>query len=942
MKLVSKTHTRLASLCLNTAKICTIGVFLGVFGMDMLVNAQELKKEDLSKRSSASKITIPVNQRELTPKFSPGAPISPKSSPKSSLKLSQKLSILPMGINLGANNVIPSVTVKGSENGKEAIDFNNWLIPFADVTKALQFNVIPKDDGQLELRSVGSIITIDPKVLINDPDIGQAISIAQIRNLLKTPVEFSLAEYAIVLSPSWLTARISNRPYQEQEAPINLVGLQQVTPPSFSLTGISLRTNLNQTETANSNNLYNNLNNSVNSNLNSNSEFKAIGVIAGGSLFSRTQQLNNNGVSSWQLNELQYFRPSPYSDYLIGTQLPFWSRFDRNQSDYFGVTLIQRSGYTAANNTNFAYGGVTPQQRLSANELVRNVTGEAKSGTLVQLVTQNDNLIVAEKLVDSSGKYNFDDVVTANNSLTGNGNINYKLLLYPAGDLSAKPEEVSLNYRNLQSQVSAGKSAFILSAGLNRISGNDNFFGSFGDFKGGAAYYLGLTDEITFGAGLVYDNSTQPYGEILYQPVNSPLTLRVGVLAGNKISFNADVSYITNDFSLRLGGDEKSFVSNLYWTLSPQLALFSNWYSGGISNGLESGFNLNLNSIFLSLSYNADKGINGNLRANIAPFLFGIRRFNQQISSELIYNLANKRFFNSGDTAISLNYETGDHNYLASLNLVYRTPWTDRDGKSLLDLSIGYGVSSQGSGLIASASTAILPGIGLRLAYKQVDINNNNSSINLSLFTSVLLQSGADLSSDESKLDKLRTQGGVLLQPFFDKNNNGVRDDGEDLYTEDIATLFLINNQPLSRFGISHPKVVREGVLFELPPNTYRLDIDPAGYPLGWKSSSTAYAVTVVPGTYTTITIPLAPSYVVTGRAIDKDGKPIIGANVEFVSRSNPKKRFASITNNAGIYYLEDLKVDIYKLFVNGKSAQPSILEINSDSKSFLELNIQP
>ena len=923
MKLISKANTKLVVFRLNTGIICTISVFLSIFCMNILVNAQELKKENSSKQPTTPKITPLVNQQNLT----------------SSPKLSPKLAILPIGINLGKNNVIPSVTVKGLENGKEAIDFNNWLVPFADVTKALQFNVTTKDDGQLVLRSVGSIITIDPKILINDPDIGQSISIEQIRNLLKIPVEFSLAEYAIVLSPPWLTAKISNKLYQEQEAPINLVGLQQVTPPFLSLTGISLRTNLNQTQTANSNNSFNN---SVNSSFNANSEFKTIGSIAGGSLFSRSQQLNNNGINSWRLNELQYFRPSPYSDYLIGTQSPFWSRFDRNQSDYFGVTLIQRSDYTAANNANFSYGGITAQQRLSANELVRNITGEASIGTLVQLVTQNGNLIVAEKLVDSSGKYNFDNVVTANNSLTGSGNINYKLLLYPSGNLSAKPEEISLNYLDLQSQISQGKSAFIISAGASRISGNDNFFGSLGGFKGGAAYYLGVTDEITFGAGLVYDSSTQPYGEILYQPVNSPLTLRVGALAGNKINFNVDISYITNNLSLRLGGDEKSFISNISWTLSPQLTLFSNWYSGGINNRLESGFNLNLNPIFLSLSYDDDKAISGVLRGNLAPFLFSIRKSYQQISSELIYNLANKSSFNSGDGAISLNYETSGNNYLASLNLVYRTPWTDRDGKSLLDLSIGYGVGSQGNSLIASASTAILPGIGLRLAYRQASLNNNSSSISLSLFTSVLLQSGIDLSNDESKLDKLRTQGGILLQPFFDKNNNGIRDNGEDFYNEDIESLFLINNQTLRRFGISQPKIFSEGGGFELPPDTYRLDIDPAGCPLGWKALQTSYAVTVASGTYTTVPIPLVPSYVVTGRAIAKDGKPMIGANIEFVSRSNPKKRFTSITNNAGIYYLEDLTVDIYQLFINGNSAQPSTLDINSDSKSFLELNIQP
>ena len=150
------------------------------------------------------------------------------------------------------------------------------------------------------------------------------------------------------------------------------------------------------------------------------------------------------------------------------------------------------------------------------------------------------------------------------------------------------------------------------------------------------------------------------------------------------------------------------------------------------------------------------------------------------------------------------------------------------------------------------------------------------------------------------------------------------------------------NNQTLNNSGIFRSKIVNQGVSFELPPNTYRLDTDAAGSPLGWKPLQTGYAVTVASGSYTNLLIPLIPSYVVTGRAIAKDGKPMIGANIEFVSRNNPKRRFTSITNTAGIYYLEYLTIDTYQLFINGNSAQPSTLDINSDSKNFLELNIQP
>ena len=559
------------------------------------------------------------------------------------------------------------------------------------------------------------------------------------------------------------------------------------------------------------------------------------------------------------------------------------------------------------------------------------------------MVTQNSNLIVAEQLVDSSGKYQFEKVITATNSLGGSGlGINYKLLLYPQGNLSAKPEQIPLNYLNLQGQINQGKSAFVLTAGARRSSTNQNLFGNFDGFQAGAGYYWGLSDEITLGTGIVYDNSIQPYTEILYQPVNFPLTFRVGALVSSQVNFNADVRYATDNFRLSFGGDEKSFNSNLYWSLHPQLGLFSNWYSGSADNRLETGFNLNLQPVFISLSYDTRNTINGTLRADFRPLLISVRKYRQQTNSELFYNLSGDRFFTSTGHGVRLVYETDDKNYLASANWIYRTPGLNRDGRNPLDLEIGYGKGSQGSGLIASASTNLVPGIGLKLTYSQVSLSSNSSSIALSLSTSLLTQPNLNFSSDDSKLEKLRTQGGIILQPFFDKNSNGRRDDGEDFYTKDIELLFLINNQPLNRLGISRAEIVGDAASFELPPDTYRLDIDPAGFPLGWKAVESAYAIKVTPGVYTTALIPLVPSYVVTGRVTSQEGKPMIGVSVQFVSRSNPKKTVTSVTSNAGIYYLEDLKPDVYDVVINGKPAQPNTLEINANTETFLELNLQP
>jgi len=934
----SSTHKPIRSIAFAHSII--IGI-LAVFSIHTSVNAQNLKPVNSIGNPKPVKIQLPTNPKKAQLPTTPNKPQLPATSNKP--QLPPKFIVLPLGINVGEVSIIPSVTVKGLENGKEAVDFNNWLVPFSSVTQALRLKVITKDNGQLELRSASLVINLDPSILVNDPDIGQAISVGQIRDLLQTRTEFSIAEYAIVFSPAWLTTNLDGKQRQEAESPIILEGLPQIDPPLLSFTGISQRTNISQFQGNNFSQVQGNNFGNNNSNLDYNSEIKVLGSIAGGSLFSGLQQFSNNTSSNWRLSELQYFNPSPYTDYIVGTQAPFWNSLTRNnQSNFFGFTLVQRLGYLPSNDTNFAFGGVNAQQRLNGNEVVRTVSGNAASGTLVQLVTQNSNLIVAEQLVDSSGKYQFDKVITAANSFAGTGlGINYKLLLYPKGNLSAKPEEIPLNYLNLRGQINQGKSAFVLTAGAKRSSTNQNIFGNFDGLQAGAGYYWGLSDEITLGTGIVYDNSIQPYSEILYQPVNFPLTFRVGALFGTQVNFNADIRYAIDNFRLSFGGDEKSFNSNLFWSLNSQLALFSNLYSGGAESRSETGFNLNLKPVFLSLSYDTSNTINGTFRGDFRPFLLGARKLRQQTSSELFYSLSGDRFFDSTGNGIRLAYETDANNYLASANWVYRTPWLNINGRNLLDLEIGYGKGSQGSGLITSASANLLPGIGLRLTYSQVSLSNNNSSLSLSLFANLLSQPNLNFNNDESKLEKLRTQGGIILQPFFDKNSNGRRDDGEDFYTKDIELLFLINNKPLNSLGISRAEIVGDGASFELPPDTYRLDIDPAGFPLGWKAVESAYAVKVTPGTYTTVLVPLTPSYVVTGRVISKEGKPMIGVSVQFVSRSNPKKTVTSVTSNAGIYYLEDLKTDVYDVIINGKPAQPNTLEINANSETFLELNLQ-
>jgi hypothetical protein len=88
---------------------------------------------------------------------------------------------------------------------------------------------------------------------------------------------------------------------------------------------------------------------------------------------------------------------------------------------------------------------------------------------------------------------------------------------------------------------------------------------------------------------------------------------------------------------------------------------------------------------------------------------------------------------------------------------------------------------------------------------------------------------------------------------------------------------------------------------------------------------------------YTPIIIPLQPSYTIGGVVTDAEGKPLAGARVESISTKS-KSSVISVTNSAGVYYLEQLRQGTYELKVNGKSV-PNTITINAQSETLQELN---
>lgn len=174
-----------------------------------------------------------------------------------------------------------------------------------------------------------------------------------------------------------------------------------------------------------------------------------------------------------------------------------------------------------------------------------------------------------------------------------------------------------------------------------------------------------------------------------------------------------------------------------------------------------------------------------------------------------------------------------------------------------------------------------------------------------------------------------------MIQAFFDHNQNGQKDPGEKGFSD--PNLAILNSQLVSTL---RPDIKDDRIMMRLPPGTYRLDLDPAGFPVDWQAPETAYAVDVVAGSYTPVDVPLIPSYTRSGIVTDAAGRAIAGARVEAIHTDSGKRMF-SVTNAAGVYYLESLTQGTYQLNVNGKSVDPLTLILTRTSEPFQELNLQ-
>lgn len=832
--------------------------------------------------------------------------------------------LLPVGINVEKRNILPSTFIKGAENGTEAVNFSQWLISWNDVVQVLQLKITEEKPDSWQINAPGLVAKINPQELTEDKDLGLAITPVQIETWLKVSTEFDILEYAIIFKSSWLGVSDPNQG-QYREIPVILEGLPLVSPPVFSFTALGSRSNFQNTFDSN------------HSFYDDSGELTAIGTFLGGGWLVTAHQDEIFNSTKWNIRDARWWYQGEQADYIIGSQ-PTFFKGDGGGS-FWGFTTIQRWGFTPEKNR---FGGsFSPEQRLQANSLPRTITGEAPPGTLAQLVQSFGNRIVAETLVDDSGVYVF-------NNIPVRGEF-YQVKLYKDGLLSNEPIIKNINFIDIPELLPLGASVLTLTAGAKRETIGDSLFGNFTTIGAGVAYRYGLWEDMTLGVGFYNDNqSFRTLGEIFYQPNGIPLRFSLSALSGD---FDSPWELISRlnynpspDFYLSMDFDRFRQGMNLNWRISPNLNLIAKGNYEKDNPYVSLGLSLFFSGLDTSTNIQGEIGTNHNLNWSFNQRWRGLninhRGDQNRTYSEISYNLSGKSYLGDGHSIV-LDYETQNNrtnsNYMGVLQWRYRSKNTSNSDIPPWEFNLGYGIGSQGKGFVGSIATNFIPGLTLRLRYQDFSLSSSDSQFILDVFPRFNLQNGVRMIASERDFDSLQSQGGLWIKPFYDQNGNGIFDSEDQIFTENANLLLILNNRPIRT---SLPTIQRDGVFLVIPPDTYRLDFDEAGYPFDWTPTVTALAVKVAPGSYTEVYIPFVLSYTVAGTLINGENKPLGGAKVEAIPK-NGGNTVSSVTNNAGVFFLENLKRGKYQLKVNGLIPQPSTITIDASSETLKELNLQ-
>ena len=806
---------------------------------------------------------------------------------------------------------------------QQPVTFDRWLVPLDATLKLLEIKQQQLATGEIELTSPYLQLRLHPIQVKSDPKLGKVITIGELQKFPGLKVDFDAKE--IALKFSYTLPKNPPKP-SKTDPTVSLDGLVSVDPPTANLSAVSERINLSG---------------ATNSQLNTQGEFKAVGTVLGSSWYLRVDQPQLANLLTWGLSEAVAINQNASADWITGSQSPFWRRQGNPTGSYWGVTTIQRQDFTPP--TSLSGGDFVPNERLQSSRVGRTVIGTAQPGTVVRLIKGFNTEVVGQILVDSSGIFRFENVVVSKEGEFGSG---YRLLLYPSGQLTADPQVRDVTFTTVPGQLPAGSGAWIASAGANYNRKSTEFVGKLDGLQGGAAYRRGVSESVTVGAGIVADPlAVRGLGEVFWQPTGIPLQASISAVTGDRWDLVSNVNYQASPtLNANFSSDKLSSRADVNWQLTPKFTASSKYDS---LSGVAIGGNYNF-----SLAPNSNSNVQGTFDSN--SFLrwsashqqnewqLGFQGNEISLNSEVSYRLPSA----TGTTQnLAVNYQSTTTTSPTTFGqLLWRYQSTP------LQADLGYGLSRFGKGFNAGLGMTMAPGLQFVGRYQGISALSNRESFSLELQSTLDFQSGKQAVT--TRVEDLRTRGGIAIQTFFDRNGNGIQDTGEESYWHpELVTLDKkpLNPSQTNKLADSPGERFHQRVEVVSPPGSYRIDLNPVHIPPHWRSAMVgaggkpvdSLRVNVALGSYTTIAIPLTPIYTVAGIVSDAAGKPLPSVEVTAVGLNNSVNiRKSTIAKADGSYEFADLPLGAYQISTSGQ-LQPKTVVIISSSPVLQKVDLQ-
>ncbi|MDJ0901284.1 MAG: hypothetical protein QNJ55_21010 [Xenococcus sp. MO_188.B8] len=301
-----------------------------------------------------------------------------------------------------------------------------------------------------------------------------------------------------------------------------------------------------------------------------------------------------------------------------------------------------------------------------------------------------------------------------------------------------------LNYFDSAPILPQGTSALTLSGGgRKKILQENNLLKDFNDFRGGVTFHQGLAEDLTVGLGFFYDDLIlNGFSQFTYKPDNFPLKTTLSLINNEQgASLYSHLQFKpAKTFVIDFYGNETQQKFAFNWKINPELNLIAtgNRQQENLRTGGEFSFKNDVLSLSAKTEVSNNNEIQWKVRSQIGPLHLKYEASAAKTNFQMNYVVGK---FNEQDWQSSLfvkNQTNGSSNNLKNLAILgwrFQSNSKVDSDKHVWQLDLGYGQGSQGEGAIISAAKLVKPGLYLKLSYKSVSLDSDETKIQLKLIS---------------------------------------------------------------------------------------------------------------------------------------------------------------------------------------------------------------